>query len=128
MNSLHIKYPEVVSLLWYFVLGTLAAFGAVCGLWVLLGWMIPVGKGCALVCWGEAGEEILTGFRWLRGLGLLHCPLIVVTEELGEPLEQTENCRPEQLLVRLEQERNRFDGTGNGDPTGRGQCRGISEL
>lgn len=123
-----IKYPEVVSLLWYFVLGTLAAFGALCALWVMLGWLLPVGKGCALVCWGSAADEIFTGFKWLRGLGLLHCPLIVVTEMPGEPLEMTENCRPEQLLARLEQERNRFDGTGNGDPTGRGQCRGISEL
>ena len=128
MDPCNIKYPEVVSLLWYFLVGTLAAFGVFCVLWVLLGWLIPVGKGCALVCWGEAGEETLAGFRWLRGLGLLHCPLIVVTEDCGESPEQTENCRPEQLLVRLEQERNRFDGTGNGDPTGRGQRRGISKL
>ena len=110
----------------YFVLGTLAAFGALCALWALLGWLLPGGRGCAVVFFGE--PEALTRFQWLKSLGLLHCPVLVVTDGAEAGLPGTENCTGEELLPRLEEERNRFYGTGTGDPAGRGQRRGISEL
>lgn len=113
----------------YVILGTLAAFGFLCALWALLGWLLPGGEGCVVVCYGPPGEEIFTRFKWLKSLGLLNCPLLMVAEEAEScHFDEIEICSPEQLLARLEQERNRFDGTGNGDHTGRHQRRGISEL
>lgn len=113
----------------YIVLGTLAAFGLLSAVWALLGWLLPDGRGCAMVCLGTPDEGICSRYRWLRGMGLLSCPLLIVAEESGEAPEETmEICSREELLPRLEQERNRFDGTGNGDHSGRHQRRGISEL
>lgn len=112
----------------YVILGTLAAFGLLSVLWALLGWLLPGGKGCALVCYGLPDEEILTRFRWLRSTGLLNCPLLVVAQDPGSFREETEICSGEELLSRLEWERNRFNGTGNGDHPGCHQRRGVSEL
>ena len=109
----------------YVIMGMFAAFGLLSALWAVLGWLLPSGKGCALVCYGEADIGMISRWKWLRSLGLLQCPLIVVTEEHND---ETENCAGEELLARLEMERNRFHGTGNGDPSGRCQRRGISEL
>lgn len=106
-------------------MGALAAFGMLSALWALLGWLLPSGRGCALVCYGRADIGIISRWKWLQGLGLLRCPLIAVTEER---CEETEICAGEDLLSRLEMERNRFHGTGNGNPAGRNQRRGISEL
>ncbi len=115
-------------MLWYFVLGTFAAFGALCVLWALLGWLLPGGKGSALVCFGLPDEEILTRIKWLRSMGLLNIPLLVVAEEPGFGSAEMEICTGEELLSRLKQERKQYDGTGNGDSSGRHQRRGISEL
>ena len=111
MNSISINYPEVIRVAWYVVVGMLAAFGAFCALWTILGWLFPGGNGCVIVCVGEPGV-----------------PMIVLTDEPGREYPGMENCSWAELLPRLEWERNRFDGTGNGDYSGRDQCRGISEL
>ena len=111
----------------YVILGMLAAFGALCAVWAALGWLLPAGQGCALVCWGEPDEGILTRYHWLKGLGLLSCPLLIVAEEdPGWP--ETERCAGEDLLSRLEMERKRFDGTGDGDHSGHHQRGGVPEL
>ena len=115
-------------MLTFFVVGTLAAFGALCALWAVLGWLLPSGKGSALVCYGTPDEGILTRSKWLRSLGLLNVPLIVVAEGAQGVPPEIEICAGDALLSRLELERKRFDGTGNGDPAGRGQRGGISEL
>ena len=112
----------------YIILGALGAFGCLSLLWALLGWLLPAGQGCALVCYGEPDEGILSRYLWLRGTGLLRCPLLAVVPAEADPSGEKEICTREALLARLEWERNRFDGTGNGDPTGRHQRRGISEL
>ena len=109
----------------YWILGFLAAFGAFSALWAAFGWLLPGLRGCAVVCWGRPEAEILIGYKWLRGLGLLRCPLLIVAEDGGE---DTEICSREELLSRLEWERNRFDGTGNGDHSGNHQRGGIPEL
>ncbi len=112
----------------YFVLGTLAAYGCFCALWALLGWLLPRGKGCALVCWGLPEEGILSRARWLRGAGFLQVPLIAVAEDPVMICGEIEICSPETLLSRLERERKEVHGTGNGDHPGCGQRRGVSEL
>ena len=113
----------------YVVLGVLAAFGALGVLWAALGWLLPGGKGMAMVCVGSPDEGILARYKWLRGLGLFSCPLIVAAEETElRAADGMEICEPENLLSRLELERNKIDGTGNGDPPGRHQRSGVSEL
>jgi len=110
----------------YIIVGTLAAFGTLCAVLIALGRLLPAGEGCAVVCWGSPDEGILSRYHWLTGMGLLRCPLLAVEapECAGENIE---NCAGEDLLARLEWERNQF-GTGTGNPAGRGQRRGISEL
>ncbi len=111
----------------YVILGTLAAFGCLCVLWTILGVFLPDLRGWTLVYWGNAPEEALWRPRWLRSLGLLDCPMLIVSES-AEEREDAEICSPEMLLSRLTEERNRGNGTGNGDHSGRHQRRGISEL
>ena len=111
---------------WYVLLGTLAAYGALSALWAALGWLLPGLRGCALVYMGTPAEGIRRRYRWLRGLGLMNCPFLAVTED-GQT-EDTESCGREGLLERLEWEAERFGGTGTGDSSGRSQRRGISEL
>ena len=103
----------------YVILGTLAAFGALCVLWACFGWLLPGGRGGAMVCVGIPDEGLIARYQWLRGLGLIACPLLVVTEE-GEAIlpDGVEICSPEELLLRLEWERKKVDGTGNGDSPG----------
>ena len=105
----------------YVFFGAMAAFGLLSILWACLGWLLPAGEGCVMVCYGKPDDGILSRYKWLKGMGFLRCPLWVITEE-------TEICTGEELLSWLEMERNRFAGTGNGDPSGRHQRRGISEL
>ena len=95
---------------WYVLLGALAAYGALSALWAALGWLLPGMKGCVLVYLGRPGESICRRYRWLRGLGLMDCPLLAVTEEAET--EEIEVCGPENLLSRLAWEAERFGGTG----------------
>ena len=94
----------------------------------MLGWLLPRGQGMALVCWGPPDVGMVSRYRWLSGAGLLVCPLIAVVSEESVTFEPTERCAGEALLARLEWERRKADGTGIGDPPGRDQCRGVSEL
>lgn len=112
----------------YIIVGTLAAFGAMSLLWALLGWLLPGGQGCVLVCWGQPDEGILSRYRWLRGTGLLRCTLIAVDAKDADPRKDVEICAGEELLSRLERERKESDGTGTGDFAGRDQRRDLSEL
>ena len=113
----------------YVILGALAAFGLLSILWAAMGWLLPGGRGMALVCVGEPDAGILARYKWLRSLGLLACPLIVAAEDAAlQPMDGMEICAPESLLFRLELERVKIDGTGNGDPPGRHQRSGVSEL
>lgn len=116
-------------MVWYFLLATLAAIGLLSILWVFLGWLLPAGKGCALVCVGQPDIGVLSRWKWLQGMGLLKCPLIAVTETEALYVDsEIEQISREALLARLETERDQFDRTGNGDPPGHHRCRGISEL
>ena len=117
----------------YIILGTLAAIGVLSILWVCFGWLLPGGTGAILVC-REPSEALMLRCRWLRELGLLRLPLVILAKESPEQENLPhygggiEICSPEMLASRLERERLHGDGTGNGDPPGRHQRRGISEL
>lgn len=95
---------------WYVLLGALAAYGALNVLWAGLGWLLPGMRGCALVYMGMPDDGIRCRYRWLRGLGLIDCPLLAVTEEADS--EEMEVCSREDLLSRLAWEAEKFGGTG----------------
>jgi len=112
----------------YVILGMLAAFGTLSLIWTVLGWLLPGGKGCAVVCLGLPDSGMVYRYRWLRSLGLVAWPMVLVAEKQEPAYWETEICSWEELYPRLERERSGSDGTGNGDHTGRHQRCGISEL
>ena len=108
----------------YVILGVLSAFGVLCGLWTAFGWLLPAEEGCVIVFCGYPKPERFARIRWLKSLGLLSCPVVIVAED-GEPEADTEIIRGEDLLSRLERENEQVDGTGNGDHSGHHQCGGV---
>ena len=96
----------------FLIFGVLAAFGALAVLWALLGFLLPGQRGTAMVhlCRGKQ-EAAVRRWSWLRDLGLLHCPLILVDcppcerERLARNRHGVEFCGLEDLAARLEQER-----------------------
>ena len=70
---------------WYVLLGSLAAFGMLCALWTLLGWMLPRGDGVLVVPARHGRLPELRGYLWLRSLGLLRCRLAAADLGLEQP-------------------------------------------
>lgn len=65
-------------MLGYVLIGTLAAFGLMCAVWILWGLFLP-GRAKGYVLY--AGEDVLFAaqrYLWLREMGLIHCPLLVL--------------------------------------------------
>lgn len=105
----------------FIVLTVLGAFGLLCALWVLFGFLLPGQRGAAVVflCRGEAGEDaVLRRYQWLYNAGLVRCPLILVDCGLSQKerarLEKAFIllCTPEELQDKLEQERMHLGRTG----------------
>lgn len=101
------------------ILAVLAAFGVLSVIWALFGFLLPGQRGTAMVCLcrGDGEEEIvLRHYGWLRGLGLVRCPLLLVdcgiTEEERTRLlhlkQGVDICTMEELSSRLEQEREKL--------------------
>lgn len=102
-------------MVWYLCLGVLAAFGALCALWTCFGGLVRGSRGGALVCVCRPdGREqaFVRRYRFLREMGLLKCPLLLVcgTEEMpsGALYPGVEICSLEALPARLELERNQL--------------------
>ena len=102
------------------ILAVLAAFGVLSVMWALFGFLLPGQRGTAMVCLcrGDGAEEsVLRHYGWLRDLGLVRCPLLLVdcgiTEEERTRLlrlkQGVEICTMEELPSRLEQERKKLD-------------------
>lgn len=103
------------------VLAVLGAFGLLCALWVLFGFLLPGQRGAAtvLLCRGESAEEaVLRRYLWLFNTGLVRCPLLLVdcglTDLQRSRLEQypITLCTADELQERLEQEREQLGRTG----------------
>lgn len=73
----------------YICFGALAAFGLLSVLWVLFGWLLPgSGEGWILFP-GKPGKlHFVTRYLWLKGLGLVSCPLILMDLGLTEQERQ----------------------------------------
>lgn len=104
----------------WIVLGVLAAFGALCALWALLGFLLPRQRGAVTVCLcrGDGAEEhLIRRHRWLRDMGLIRDPLILLDDGLSETEKKrlTQQgliiCDMAELSARLEQEREKLDRT-----------------
>ena len=104
----------------WIVLSVLAAFGALCALWVLFGFLLPGQRGSVTVCLcrgGGAEEPLIRRHRWLHDVGLTHSPLILLdgglTEEERARLTRQgiTVCDVAELTARVEQERKKLDGT-----------------
>lgn len=103
------------------VLAVLSAFGLLCALWVLFGFLLPGQRGAAAVflCRGETGEEaVLRRYLWLYNTGLVRCPLIMVDCGLSQA-ERTRLeryhitlCTSDELHDKLEQEREHLGTAG----------------
>jgi hypothetical protein len=115
----------------YILLGLLAAFGAFSALWALFGWLLPDGRQGMLISMGDPERSVVRRYLWLRSVGLLSCPLILVEPECRDAGylsgQGIEICTPEELAFRLGIGAKNFDA-GIGDHSGCHQCGGISEL
>lgn len=62
-------------MIWYVILGLLAAFGLFCAMWAAFGFFLPGSEKCTLVvlCHPRQEPALLRRLLWLRGLGLLRC-------------------------------------------------------
>ena len=110
------------------LLGCLAAFGALCGLWLLVGMWIPGDRaGLTIYCWRDstAGRGFVVRWRTQWELGLLQGRLLII--DLGITADDRQFLtRWGKNLEILETEREH--GERIGDYPGRDCRRGISEL
>lgn len=96
----------------FLIFGVLAAFGGLSLLWALLGFLLPGQRATVMVhlCRGRQ-EAAVRRWGWLRDLGLLRCPLILVDcplcdrERFARDRHGVEFCDLADLTARLEQER-----------------------
>lgn len=63
----------------YVIIGTLAAFGLLSALWVVFGWLLVTDRGGWLLYPGWTGKlRFVRVYLWLRGLGMIRAPLILM--------------------------------------------------
>lgn len=102
------------------LVGALSAFGFLCAMWVAVGWLLPGGKHGLAVCVCTPGLKELSTvhrWRWLRSLGFIRCPVIVVAKGLSDPeilelfraAKGMEICTQEEFYTHLDSESKRFD-------------------
>ncbi len=96
----------------YVMIGALAAFGALCVLWLLCGLLLPRPRGGRLVYFAsETNEElVLRRYFWLRDLGFLRCELVLVDSRIPPRRQSkiTEKCNSVRFYTRaqwIEQEK-----------------------
>ena len=116
------------------ILGALAAFGALCLVWIGAGWLIGSGSGGTLLLMGQpkAMVSLLLRIRVLRELGIIRCPVWILDSGL-EPVERRRLreagfsvCSLSELFEERKNGVEAIDGTG--DHPGNHRCGGLSEL
>ncbi len=102
------------------ILGAAAAFGVFCVLWAIWGLFLPSWRGSVLVFLcppHRSCDAVIVCYRWLRGLGMIRAPLLLVDSDLPDEERlrlvrhhpYLEFCSLEELPSRLERERREFD-------------------
>ncbi len=97
-----------MGLIWQLLLSFFAAFGVFCVGWVLFGWLLPVCREGWILCPGRPGKlAFVQIYLWLRGMGMVRCPLVLLDLGLGDweskylENQGIEICSPAQLAQRL---------------------------
>jgi hypothetical protein len=94
--------------------GCLAFWGAVSVVWTVLGWLLPKAPLILLYRCPHTHhpDGAIVRYCWLRSLGFVHGPLVIVgscseteQEMLAGTYPGVEFCSPEDLPARLELER-----------------------
>ena len=105
---------------WLIILGTLAALGLLSVLWAATGWLLLGEDGGLIVCLccpGHHADGAIRRYHWLKELGLVKGPLLVLFSNYS-PQEQEimekkypgiEFCSLEALPARLEAERKHLE-------------------
>ena len=75
----------------WFLLGMLAAFGALSGLWALFGVRWAPKGGAVVVCFDA---DALRHHRWLEEMGLIRCPILWM-EDADDTIEKLAEERKE---------------------------------
>ena len=116
------------------IMGTLAAFGALCVLWIGAGWLLGSGNGGKVLLMGqpEAMVSLLLRFRVLRELGIIRCPVWILDSGL-EPVEcsrlKEAGFQIYSLSELSEEQKNGVEAIdGTGDHPGNHRGGGLSEL
>ncbi len=72
-------------MLWQLVFAVFAAFGLLSALWAVWGMLLPACRDGWLLCPGKPGSLGFVGmYLWLRGVGLVSCPLMVLDIGLSD--------------------------------------------
>lgn len=68
------------------VICVLAGFGLLSLLWAVFGWLLSGGRELSAVCYGCDGREeaALRRYNFLRGLGLIRGPLLIIDAGLTD--------------------------------------------
>lgn len=71
-------------MIWYVLFGFFAAVGVLFLLWLILGAFLPGRSPCivAVRCHSECEKALLRRYRWLRELGLICYPIVLVGSEI----------------------------------------------
>lgn len=99
-------------MLWFFLLGALAAFGLLCCIFCAAGLFLSGDPHTKLICLlvpGYPPDGAIAHYRVLRDLGLVHGPLLIIGAEPEDMGADIEFCTAQELPARLELERNDLD-------------------
>lgn len=121
---------------WYVLMGFLAAFGALCALWVLFGLLFhaPIRCHLAVTCPKNGEITVIRRFCRFRELGMIHSDLTVLNSELNA--RQQHAIRKKFPYIRFmnrqswlsEYAEEDASRAGTGDLTGNHRSGGVSEL
>lgn len=99
-------------MLWFILLGALAAFGLLCCAYCTVGLFLSNDRRPLLICMlprDHHPDGAVARYRILRDLGLVRGPLLIIgtgSENMGADIEF---CTARELPARLELERNDLD-------------------
>lgn len=129
-----IEYSEVMAVFWYVIFGFLSAFGLLCGIWVLIGLLMPRKTVCDVMISCGRGDEIavIRRFCFFRELGFTHARLTILHSRLNDHQKRYIRRRyPYIQFCADPTEEGRecvCHGAGDGDPAGNHRCGDFSEL
>ena len=96
---------------WFIILGTLAAFGLWCCIYCWAGLFLSDDRP-RLVCLlpeGHHPDGVIARYRFLKDLGLVQGPLLILGPEEEYAGADIEFCTVQEFAARLELERDRLD-------------------